>query len=97
LNLNVHFHIVVLDGVLTRALDAGARFHPAPSPARHELEAIARRVRDRSLAWLRRRGYLDERSLDERSNEPPEQTANLVGRLSQPVPLVTREGASCSA
>jgi hypothetical protein len=70
-----HFHIVVLDGVLTRARDADVRFHPAPSPARDELEAIARRVRDRSLAWLRRCGYLDERPLDDRSNEAPEQTA----------------------
>jgi len=75
LNLNVHFHVAALDGVFTRDPDAGVLFHPAPAPTREELEAIVQRVRDRSLAWLRRHGHLDERPIDERSGEPPAQTA----------------------
>src|SRR5208283_1742996 len=75
MNLNVHFHVVVLDGVFTRDADAGVQFHPAAAPTREALEALVQRVHDRSLAWLRRRGYLDERPIDERSNEPPAQTA----------------------
>ena len=34
-----------------------------------------RRVRDRALVWLRRRGLLDERPLEERSNEAPDPAA----------------------
>jgi hypothetical protein len=75
LNLNVHFHVMVLDGVFTRGTEAGVLFHAEAPPAREELDAIARRVRDRSWTWLRRHGYLDERPLDDRSNEPPAQTA----------------------
>jgi len=74
-NLHVHFHVAVLDGVFTRDPDAGVLFHPAAAPTRDELEAIVQRVRDRCSAWLRRHGYLDARPLDERSNEPPAQTA----------------------
>jgi Putative transposase/Transposase zinc-binding domain len=75
LNLHVHFHIMVIDGVFTRDGEAGVLFHPASPPAREELDSIAQRVRDRSLAWLLRHGYLDERPLEERSNDPPAQTA----------------------
>jgi len=74
LNLNVHFHVAAIDGVFTRDADAGVLFHPSAAPTRVELEAIVLRVRDRSLAWLRRRGYVDERPIDERSGEPPAQT-----------------------
>ena len=33
------------------------------------------RVRDRSLAWLKRRAYLDPRAAEERSNDAPEPSA----------------------
>jgi hypothetical protein len=74
-NLNVHFHVALLDGVFTRDEDAGVLFHPTSTPTREELDEIVKRVEKRVMAWLRRRGYLDERSIDERSNEPPTQTA----------------------
>ena len=45
------------------------------APTREELETIVALVQRRATAWLRRRGYLDDRPLDERSNEPPMQTA----------------------
>jgi hypothetical protein len=44
-------------------------------PTLADLDAIVRRVRDRALVWLRRRGLLDERPLEERSNEAPEPAA----------------------
>ena len=57
LNLNVHFHALVLDGVY----EAGGRgaFHPAPPPDRQELERVLRRVA-RRLGKL-----LDWRNLEE--------------------------------
>jgi hypothetical protein len=75
LNLNVHMHVVVLDGVFVRDADHGIVFHAAPPPTLADLEAIVKRVRDRALVWIRRRGLLDERPLEERSNEVPEPAA----------------------
>ena len=40
-----------------------------------DLQAIAQRVHKRVTAWLRRHGYLDDRPLEERSNEAAEQGA----------------------
>src|SRR4051794_40577712 len=57
------------------AMPTAALFHAAPPPTLVDLEAIVRRVRDRALVWLRRRRLLDERPLEERSNEAPEATA----------------------
>jgi hypothetical protein len=49
LNLHVHFHIVVPNGVFTRDAAAGVRFHPASDPTREELDAIVRRIEKRSV------------------------------------------------
>ena len=56
LNLNVHFHVVVLDGVFTQDEQGAVLFHPAPVPARAELERVALGAKERTLAWLTRRG-----------------------------------------
>ena len=66
LNLNVHMHVVVLDGVFVRDANHGVVFHASPPPAPLDLEAIVQRVRGRALVSLRRRGQLDERPLEER-------------------------------
>jgi hypothetical protein len=60
LNLNVHFHTLVLDGVFTRDLQGRVLFHPAPPPGPRELGAIVERTCRKATAWLRRRGYLDD-------------------------------------
>lgn len=75
LNLNVHFHVLVLDGVFTRDPQGLVRFHPAPAPTAADLGGIVERTRRRACAWLGRRGYLDERPLEDRSDEPQAQTA----------------------
>jgi hypothetical protein len=67
LNLNVHFHVVFLDGVFVRDEHGRAHFYPLPPPDREDLEIIVRRVHKRAVAWLRRRGYVDKGSDDERS------------------------------
>ena len=55
LNLHVHFHVVVLDGVFTRDSHDDLHFHPAEPPDREELITIAKRVHRRVAAWLARR------------------------------------------
>jgi hypothetical protein len=75
LNLNVHLHVAVLDGVFTRDEQGRVVFQAAPAPSTSELEGIVRRVRRHIIPWLRRRGYLDERPLEDRSNARDEQSA----------------------
>ena len=49
LNLHVHFHTLVLDGVFTRDAEGAVRFHTLPPPTddevTHVLTTIARRIR----------------------------------------------------
>jgi hypothetical protein len=68
MNLHVPMHTLGLDGVFEK-IEGGVRFHEAPPPSKENVGEVARRVRDRALRWLRRRGYLDERAAEERSNE----------------------------
>jgi hypothetical protein len=75
LNLNLHLHVAFLDGVFARDAQGRVAFHPAPAPNAVELEDIVRRAHRRATAWLRRRGYVDERPLEARSNEASEQDA----------------------
>jgi hypothetical protein len=75
INLNVHFHVMVLDGVFTYDEQAGSRFHPTPPPTRGELLQIVRRVHRKAVAWLSRNGYLRERSLEGRSQAMTAQTS----------------------
>jgi hypothetical protein len=72
LNLNVHFHTAFLDGVFSRDEGKRVRFHPAPAPDNAELQAIARSVHRRAMAWLGRHGYIDDRPIEARSTESPE-------------------------
>jgi hypothetical protein len=51
LNLHVHFHTLVLDGVFVSDADGARRFHPAPTPTDDDVRRVVRRVR-RRLARL---------------------------------------------
>jgi hypothetical protein len=68
----VHFHVVVVDGVFTRETKGGAAvFHEGRAPSTSDVAAVAGRVEQRMRRWLRRRGLIDERPVEERSNEAP--------------------------
>jgi hypothetical protein len=57
LNLNIHFHVVVLDGVFERSA-GGVVFHEAAAPSQRELDDVLSRTTRRILTWLRRHGHL---------------------------------------
>jgi hypothetical protein len=67
----VHFHVVVPDGVFVRQGEA-VTFQEGPAPSRQDIAYVAARVEARMTRWLRRRGLMDERPAEERSNEAPE-------------------------
>ena len=82
LNLNVHFHLVALEGVYTRRqADGAAVFHPVRAPTTEEVEAIAARVADRVRGLLERRGLLDEPDADAAALEAC-QNAALFGAVA---------------
>jgi hypothetical protein len=58
LNLHVHFHVMVMDGTFSHGDGAQMLFHEARTPDRGELLAVARRVHDRAVRWLRSRELL---------------------------------------
>jgi hypothetical protein len=75
LNLHVHFHVVVPDGVFARDVQGRVGFHPAPPPQASDLEAIAERTARRSIGWFQRHGFLDEVPLESRQDDAQVQTA----------------------
>ncbi len=58
LQLNVHYHTLVLDGVFATARDGTTRFDPAPPPTDREVACLLAAIRTRILRLLRRRGVL---------------------------------------
>ena len=64
LNLNVHFHTLVLDGVFAEDGPGTVRFHEAPAPTDEEVAGVVARVRAQVGRLLARRG------LDPAGDEP---------------------------
>jgi hypothetical protein len=88
LNLNVHYHLAVPDGVFTRSAEgARARFHRLAPPGPSDLEDIALNVSVRVERWLRRKQLLldtEEALFNNFNNQTPEATpldACLQGSL----------------
>jgi hypothetical protein len=63
-NLNVHFHVVALDGVFVSDEAGKLTFHAAKTPNEAEVTQLVGTVRRRVLRHLERRGLLDADSQD---------------------------------
>jgi hypothetical protein len=82
LNLNVHYHVAVPDGVFTRSEGAArAEFHGLPPPDPIDVSTVAHSVEVRAVEWLRRRGLLSP--ADETEPDSPRSAidACLAGSL----------------
>ena len=64
LNLNIHFHMLFLDGVYVDRLDGSARFRWVRSPTSQELTQLAQMIAHRVSRFLERQGLL-ERDADD--------------------------------
>ena len=58
LNLNVHFHMLYLDGVYAEDAYRKVRFHRVKAPTAEELGALVHRLSRRVAKYLERRGFL---------------------------------------
>ena len=95
LNLNVHFHMLVVDGVFVREPNGSLRFAAAKAPTDLEVEALLGVTRRRVLRLLVRRGLLCEEpaeSLDE--SEAPPLHALYSASVRQRVAMGRRAGAT---
>ncbi len=96
LNLHVHFHVTVLDGVFARDANGVLVFHEAPAPTRAELESVAGRVHRRAVAWLARHGHVDDDGTPHRERGPLE--ACVAAALARgTVSKLADEGVDASA
>ena len=59
LNLNIHFHMLFLDGVYIDRSDGSARFRWVKAPAREELTQLAHTIAHRVGRFLERQGLLE--------------------------------------
>lgn len=54
LNLNVHFHALVADGVFATEPDGSLLFHPLPAPSDEDIARLARAVCRKVTRYLKR-------------------------------------------
>ena len=87
LNLNLHFHALVLDGVYTEDSDTGAvHWHRAPAPTDEEVAALVERIAERAEAVLARNGHGPHDEPDEDPDDAqlvihsPQRVAAIAGR-----------------
>jgi hypothetical protein len=77
LNVNVHFHTLVLDGVFTAGPEGALAFHPAPGPSGAEVAAALATIRQRVRRLLVRRGL-----------EPADDATGPADRLAEESPVL---------
>jgi hypothetical protein len=78
LNLHVHFHVPVLDGLFVRSGGGLPVFLAAPAPTRSDLERVLRDVRDGVLAWIAKHA-----ARDRADEEDPDALAGCAAMATQ--------------
>ena len=72
-NLNVHLHVLAMDGVFSEQPNGELAFHPAPPPTTPEVSQLLTTARKRLLRHLGKHGLLndDHGDVDRLSDEAP--------------------------
>ena len=82
LQLNVHFHTLVIEGVFATAPDGTMRFDPAPPPTDREVARLLAAIRTRILRLLRRRGVLAAEDAADVEADPLAVDAPVLAQIS---------------
>ena len=77
LNLNIHFHMIFLDGVYDVRRYGQPRFVPVPAPVACEMAALVKRISERVGRHLERRGLLERDAQSAWLNVDDEQASPL--------------------
>ncbi len=88
LRINLHFHVLALDGAYSGADGEKPEFQRVPAPTEPELDHLAATIHRRVLRALRRGGWVDDQghwvgSGDEPSLQLEFAAASVVGRIAQ--------------
>ncbi len=81
INLNVHFHTLVLDGVYTRVPTEALRFVPVPPPTPPEIARLVATIARRVTTLLRRHGIMLG-SDDPTDDAAPQEDAGALAALA---------------
>ena len=79
LNLNLHFHTLVLDGVYLESASGQLHFDVLPPPTDGEVEQITATLASRIQRLLERRGFFDAEA---HGSNPPELESSLLPELA---------------
>ena len=63
LNLNIHFHMIVVEGVFVEKSTGRVKFYDILSPTDGEICDLVTHISNKMIKLLRKRGYLDEEGL----------------------------------
>ncbi len=99
LNLNVHFHMLFLDGVYAEDDYGKQRFHRAKAPTHEELNTLVHTLSHRITRCLEKRGILERDAENTRLTleEGEDDALNcMVHRLPTALPPVPNRGAKSS-
>ena len=77
MNVNIHFHTLVLDGMFSEAPGGALAFHPAPGPSDAEVAAALTTIRQRVQRLLVRYGL-----------EPADEATGPANRLADESPAL---------
>ncbi|MDB3935740.1 transposase [Granulosicoccus sp.] len=68
LNLNLHFHVLFIDGVFSPKSNGELRFHRVNAPTSKELNALVATISERVARYLERQGWLARDELQRSSD-----------------------------
>jgi hypothetical protein len=92
LNLNVHLHLLALDGWFVQSESGALAFVQASAPTQGEVEALVLDVHARIMRLLERRGLLEVDGADPLADESPTLAACYEGAVTQRVGLGPARG-----
>jgi Putative transposase len=91
-NLNVHFHLLSLDGWFYRLSNGQLAFERAPRPTQSDVEALLLAVQARVMHLLEQRGLLEQDAPDALSDDAPALAACFEGAILQRVGFGPQRG-----
>ena len=92
LNLNLHYHLISLDGWFYRASNGELLFERAPTPTQQEVESLVLDVHARVMRLLEKHGLLEVGADDELAQDAPALAACYEGAVTQRVGLGPNKG-----